>query len=189
MQPSGVLLNTTSVLKFLEVTIDRTLSFGPNVGAVVSKASNRCRALASLTSKSWGWSKDQLLKVYQALHLSDMNYAAPAWQPWLAPTRLNQLERCQNRALRIITGQLKTTPLEALWIEVGVASIATQAKPTSCRGLREGSSSPNESPSQNTASRAVSSSPQMTKLALYGQDPNKQIARCLVLRRRPPNTP
>ncbi len=38
---------------------------------------------------------------------------APAWQPWLAPTRLDQLERCQNRALRIITGQLKTTPLEA----------------------------------------------------------------------------
>ncbi len=84
--------------------------------------------LASLTSKRWGWRKDQLLKVYRALHLSVLNYAAPAWQPWLAPTRLDQLERCQNRALRIITGQLKTTPLEALRIEAGVPSIATQVQ-------------------------------------------------------------
>ncbi len=30
---------------------------------------------------------------------------------------------------------------------------------------------------ENTASRAVSSTPQTTKLALYGQDPNKQITR------------
>ncbi len=46
-------LNTTSLPKFLEVTIDRALSFGPHVTAVVSKASNRCRVLASLTSTRW----------------------------------------------------------------------------------------------------------------------------------------
>ncbi len=46
-------------------------------------------------------------------------------QPWLAPTRLDQLERCQNRALRIITGQLKTTPLE-----VAVAYENTHRLPT-----------------------------------------------------------
>ncbi len=74
-------LNTTSLPKFLEVTIDRALSFGPHVAAVVSKASNRCRVLASLTSKRWGWREDQLLNVYRALHLSVINYAAPAWQP------------------------------------------------------------------------------------------------------------
>ncbi len=97
--------------EFLGVTIDRALSFGPHVAAVVSKASNRCRVLASLTSKRWTWRKDQLLKVYRALHLSVNNYAASACQPWLATTRLDQLERYQNRAHRIITGQLKTTPL------------------------------------------------------------------------------
>ncbi len=64
--------------------------------------------------------KDQLLKVYRALHLSVINYAAP--------TRLDQLERCQNKALHIITGHLKTTPLKALRIEAGVPSIPTQAQ-------------------------------------------------------------
>ncbi len=34
---------------------------------------------------------------------------APAWQPWLAATRLKQLKRCQNRTLRVITGRSQTT--------------------------------------------------------------------------------
>ncbi len=54
LQLDGALLNTTSLPKFLGVTIDRALSFGPHVAAVVSKASNRCRVIASLTSKWWG---------------------------------------------------------------------------------------------------------------------------------------
>ncbi len=120
VQLDGALLTTTSLPKFLGVTIDRALSFGP------SKAFNRGRVLASLTSKRWGWRKDQLLKAYWALHHSVMNYATPAWQTWLAPTRLDLLERSQNRALRIITGLLKTTPLEAHKIEAAVPSIATQ---------------------------------------------------------------
>ncbi len=102
LQLDGTLLNTTSLPKFLGVTIDGALSFEPHVTAVVSKAPNRCQVLTSLTSKRWGWRKDQLLKAYRALHLSVINCAAPAWQPWMAPTQLDHLKHCQNRALHII---------------------------------------------------------------------------------------
>ncbi len=78
VQLGGCLLTTISLPKFLGVTIDRALSPGPHVTVVVSKASNRYRVLASLTSKRWGWRKDQLLKVYRALNLSVINYADPA---------------------------------------------------------------------------------------------------------------
>ncbi len=37
---------------------------------------------------------------------------APAWQHWAAPSRIEQLERCLNKALR--EGQLKSTSVEAL---------------------------------------------------------------------------
>ncbi len=83
LQLDGSTLNTISLPKFLGDTIDRTLSFGPHVDTVVSKASNRCRAFASLTSKRWGWRKDQLPNVYWALYLSVMNYAVPALLPEL----------------------------------------------------------------------------------------------------------
>ncbi len=45
----------------------------------------------------WGWRKDQLMKVYKTLQLSLLTYAALAWQPWAAPSRIEQLERCKNK--------------------------------------------------------------------------------------------
>ncbi len=55
----------------------------------------RCSSF-SATSLLW-W---LLMRVYKALQLSLLTYAAPAWQPWAAPSRIEQLERCQNKALR-----------------------------------------------------------------------------------------
>ncbi len=80
--------------------------------------------LTSLTLKEWGWRKDQLMKVYKALQLSLLTYAASAWQPWAAPSRLEQLEGCQSKALRVVTGQVKSTPIETLRREAGICSIA-----------------------------------------------------------------
>ncbi len=54
------------------------------------------------------------MKVYKALQLSLLTYAAPACQPWAAPSRIEQLERCQNKALRVVTGRIKSTPVETL---------------------------------------------------------------------------
>ncbi len=90
--------------KFLGVTLDRLLTFGPHIQNILTKAAARCRVLASFISKAWGWRKDQLTKVYKALLLSLLTYAAPAWQPWAAPSPIEQLERCQNKALWVVTG-------------------------------------------------------------------------------------
>ncbi len=46
----------------------------------------------------------RLMKVYKALQLSLLTYAAPAWQPWAAPSCVEQWEHCQNRALKVVTG-------------------------------------------------------------------------------------
>ncbi len=70
------------------------------------------------------------MKVYKVLQLSLLTYAAPAWQPWAAPSRIEQLERCQNKALRVVTGQLKSAPVETLRREAGICSIVTASKPT-----------------------------------------------------------
>ncbi len=68
------------------------------------------------------------MKVYKALQLSIVTYATPAWQPWAAPSRIEQLERCQNKALRVVTGQLKSTPVETLRRGAGICGIATASK-------------------------------------------------------------
>ncbi len=78
------------------VTFDRALSFGQHVANITAEAAGRCRVLTSLTSKQWGWRKDQLTKIYKALYLSVLKYGDPAWQPWLAATHLEPLTSCAN---------------------------------------------------------------------------------------------
>ncbi len=48
-----------------------------------------------------------------------------ARQIWLAATHLEQFERCQSHAIRVITGQLQTILVETLRREVGVRSMST----------------------------------------------------------------
>ena len=59
---------------------------------------------------------------------SVLDYAAPAWQPWLSKTKENKLEVAQSKALRIVTGQYASTPLEAVRLEADVASYHTHSK-------------------------------------------------------------
>ena len=66
--------------------------------------------------------------VFHALVRSKLDYAAPAWQPWLSDTNLSSLDCLQNRSLRLITGQLVSTPLEALYLEVDAQSYPTCSK-------------------------------------------------------------
>ena len=66
--------------------------------------------------------------VFHALVHSNFDYAAPAWQPWLSETNLSNLDRLQNCSLRLITGQLVSTALEALRLEADVQSYSTCSK-------------------------------------------------------------
>ena len=67
------------------------------------------RMLAALSNTTWGWNKRDLLKVYNATIKSRLDYAGAAWQPWLSETNMGVIERTQNKALRLITGQVQNT--------------------------------------------------------------------------------
>ena len=114
--------------KFLGVHLDRTLSFASHVKYVTDKVKSRNRMLASLSTKQWGWKKKPMKKVFTTMQRSVMDYAAAAWQPWLSKSQFQKLETAQNSALRIITGQYNSTPVEALRLETGIDSYATTSK-------------------------------------------------------------
>ena len=63
---------------------------------------------------TWVWKKSTLKTMFFAYIPSKMDYAAPAWQTWLSNTNFTRMERLYDRALRIATGQLVSTPIEAL---------------------------------------------------------------------------
>jgi ribonuclease HI len=114
--------------KFLGVYLDRSLSFQEHVTQTTKKASTRLRILACLASKEWGWSKLNLKRIFMATYRSVLDYAGAAWQPFLSNTQMKKLDVCQNKALRLITGQYASTPVEALRLEAGVESYQTTSK-------------------------------------------------------------
>ncbi len=121
----GQPLRFTPPPRNLGVTLCRALSFGQHIASISVKAASRCRVFTSLTSKQCGWRKYQLTKIYMAQFPSVLMNGPPAWQPWLAATRLEQLETCQNGALRMINCKLQTTPVETLRRETGLRKMTT----------------------------------------------------------------
>ena len=107
--------------------MDRTLSFREHTYRVSAKAGSRDRILAALGSKEWGWRKDHLKKVYLTMQRSVLDYAAPAWQPFLSTTQAARLDVAQNRSLRLVTGQHANSPVESMHLELGIDSYSTHS--------------------------------------------------------------
>jgi hypothetical protein len=114
----GRQLTVTAEPVFLGITLDRTLSFRRQVAKVCGKVSARCRLLGAVASKDWGCERRTMKMLFHALVRGAMDYSGAAWQPWLSKTGMDELERAHNKALRAVTGQLRTTPVEALHMEV-----------------------------------------------------------------------
>ena len=113
--------------RLLGVTLDRTLCFNAHVENTTKSAASKLKVLAKLAYADWGCNKFELFRIYQAIVKSRLDYAAPAWQPWLSDTQFNKLEVVQNKALRLITGQTKSTRVDALRHEAGTESYKTHA--------------------------------------------------------------
>ena len=114
--------------RLLGVTLDRYLTFAQHVENVCKAATSSCRMLSALSHSKWGWKKQYLVKIYHSVIKSKLGYSGAAWQGNIADSHIQSLERTQNRALRLITGQFKDTPLVALRAEAGIPSYETHMK-------------------------------------------------------------
>ena len=54
-----------------------------------------------------------------------VKYTAAAWLPWVSISMMEKLEMCQRYAGRAITGQIKTTQVQATLAEADLPTVAT----------------------------------------------------------------
>ena len=121
----GKILKHEPTPRLLGVTLDRTLCFNKHAENVTKSATNKLKVLSKLSYSDWGSDKFQLFRVYQAIVRTRLDYASSAWQPWLSSTQMNKLDSVQNKCLRTVTGQTRSTPVEALRLEAGTDSYNT----------------------------------------------------------------
>ena len=109
----------------LGLTLDRQLTFTKHVEEVTIKAVAKTKMISAVSHSELGCDKQHLTQLYHAYVRSQLNYAGPAWQPWLSDSNRMQLERAQNKALRRVTGQMRNSPVEALRYGAGVLTFDT----------------------------------------------------------------
>ena len=146
--------------RLLGVTFDRTLCFGPHVNTIVKAATSKLKILAKLSYSDWGCNKSDLFRIYQAVVRSKMDYAGPAWQPWLSETQMDKLEVVQNKALRLVTGQTKSTRIEPLRCEAATTSYDTVSRRNTLKSSEKADRLPHDHPRHQLLSN---STPQRNK--------------------------
>ena len=143
--------------RVLGVLLDRQLSFRRHVNEVCKSVNSKMRMLAALSNTSWGWRKQDLMKIYSANIKSKMDYAGASWQPWLSKSNLLVLERLQSKVLRYVTGQVQNTSPEALRLEAGVPSFKTNVIRNCIRSREKAERSPPDHPRRLALENSVPS--------------------------------
>ena len=101
---NGVQLNVESQLKILGIITSRHGSFSPHIDSMIKRSRERLKILSALAGSSWGCQKEVILMTFKALILPLFNYGCAVWFPMSSPSKIEELQRVQNSALRIATG-------------------------------------------------------------------------------------
>ena len=141
--------------KLLGVHFDRQLTFGKQTEEVKKAATSKIKMIRAVANTTFGWSKDELKKLYFSFVRSKLDYAGPAWQPWLSDSNIAHLEVVQNKALRAITGQLSGSAVEALRYETQIPSYETHMERNCLKSFELAKRLPNGHPRSTALASAV----------------------------------
>lgn len=112
----GIPIPQKNEAKFLGLVLDSKLSGIPHCDYIASKCERRINMLRCLSGVWWGAHPLSLRLVYNALVRSILDYGSFMLEPCrIAATK--KLDAIQSKALRIISGAMRSSPLNALQIE------------------------------------------------------------------------
>ena len=72
----------------LDIILDRSLTFNMHLKKSTAFLTSRLCILQAIVYSSWGWHCSAQKITFHALICSKLNYAAPAWKPWLFATNM-----------------------------------------------------------------------------------------------------
>ena len=111
----GIKIPFVKTPKYLEVILDRTLSFRQHLIDTAAKTSSRCSLLKRLTGSKWGADFTTLRTTALGLCFSVAEYCSPVWGN---SAHCSKLDASLNECMRVISGCIKATStalLQVLW--------------------------------------------------------------------------
>ena len=126
----GKELEHTPTPTYLGVTLDRTLSYSSHINKVKAKTAARNNVLKKLSNSKWGANPATIKTTALALCYSTAEYACPVWEK---SSHAYKIDPVLNEACRSITGCLKPTNVENLYLLAGIAPPAIRRNVTAQR--------------------------------------------------------
>ncbi|GFV30249.1 putative RNA-directed DNA polymerase from transposon X-element [Trichonephila clavipes] len=111
----NVQIPVISEVRFLGVIFDCKLTFLPHVLYLRKKCEQSLTILKMLSNTLWGADRVSLLRVYQALILSRLDYGCVVYGSARASV-LRRLDTIHHSAPRIISGTFRTSPVTSLYV-------------------------------------------------------------------------
>ena len=135
--------------------LERQLTFTPHMDELSRRFRPSFRMLRAVFHSELGWLKKTLKSLYHAFVNSHLSYAGAGWQPYICDENSKKLNRLQNKALRLITGQFLSTTVEAFCLKAGIHSYDTQSKCLSARSWEKALRCPTDNPRRATADESL----------------------------------
>ena len=116
---NGSILPYEDSIKYLGIIFDQKLTFAHHINEIVCNVKLRLNILKVVSSCNWGADRTTLLRMYQALCLSKIEYGSQIYGS-ACKTTLAKLDVVHNMALRICTGAYRTSPIDSLYVDAGI---------------------------------------------------------------------
>ena len=112
---------------FLGVWLDHRLTWKKHINYITERCSKRLNLLRCISGTTWGNNSEMLYMVYKGLIRSIFDYGCELYDS-ACITLKKQVDTIQYKALKIITGALKLTSLDAMLVECGEMPLSLRRK-------------------------------------------------------------
>ena len=112
---------------YLGVTFDKRLTWKQHIQNAEAKARRKLNIMRKLAGTQWGANEKILKNVYQGTVRLHLEYGSSSWMT-AAQSHKQTLDRVQNQALRIITGAMRSTPIEKMEHTTGIPPLMKRWK-------------------------------------------------------------
>ena len=102
----GNTIPTTSNLKYLGVTLDRSLTYTKHLSQLSMEVNARCNLLRGLAGTKWGAHFDVLQTSTTALAFAPAEYCSPVW---CRSAHTHRLDAALNNGIRLVSGCIRST--------------------------------------------------------------------------------
>ena len=134
LQLNGNEINIAGSAKFLGVIFDERLNFKEHIDAIYIKCQRRLNLMKSLSGADWGSSRRSQMMIYRQLIRPILDYGCIGYDV-MSDSQKQRLDSIQYQALKIASGAMITTSLNALQVISGEPPLKLRRLELQCKYL------------------------------------------------------